>query len=350
MFILGILIVFSIVIFVHEFGHFWSAKKLGIGVEKFSFGFGPAIFSWKRGGTEYTICPILFGGYVKLAGEDGTSKNEPNEYSSKPPGHRALVLFSGAFNNLVVGYFFIILALIFGIVTYNGTKIGGLLKGYPAEKAGLKSGDKILSINGKKTNQWLDILLFVTKESNKYPGKPLRIQIEKKDIIKTFYIKPILYKKGKSILKGDKKYIIGILPQEKLVKYSFFKAIPKAFYYYGDMLQKIIISLQLLFTGQVGLNELSGPVGIAKLSGEAIKLGFATFCYFLAFININLGIFNLLPYPVLDGGHIVGVFGEKIFRKKPNKKFLEITNMVAAMSIILFALYITYYDILRIIK
>ncbi|MCL5674237.1 MAG: RIP metalloprotease RseP [Candidatus Omnitrophica bacterium] len=348
--ILGILIVFSIVIFVHEFGHFWTAKKLGINVERFSFGFGPAIFSWKRGETEYAICPILFGGYVKLAGEEGVSKGTPDEYSSKPPGYRALVLFSGAFNNLVVGYLFIIPALIFGIVTYNGTKIGGLIKGYPAEKAGLKSGDRIISIDGKKTTQWLDILLFVTKESNKYPGKPLDIQVKRNNGIKTFYIKPYFYKTGKSILRGEKRYIIGILPQEKTVKYNFFKAIPKAFYYYVDMLKKIVISLQLLITGQVGINELSGPVGIAKLSGEAISLGFATFCYFLAFININLGVFNLLPYPVLDGGHIAGVLGEKILRRKPNKKFLEIINTVAAISIIMFALYITYFDILRIIK
>jgi regulator of sigma E protease len=348
--ILGILIVFSIVIFVHEFGHFWTAKKLGISVERFSFGFGPKIFSWKRGETEYTICPILFGGYVKLAGEEGISKGTPDEYSSKPPGYRALVLFSGAFNNLVIGYLFIIPALILGIVTYNGTTIGGVVKNYPAQKAGLKAGDKIISIDGKNTNQWLEILLNVTKYSNKYLGKPLDIKVQRDNLIKTFYITPLLYKKGKSILRGEKRYIIGIYPQEKVVKYNFFQAIPKAFYYYGDMLSKIFISLQLLITGQVGINELSGPVGIAKLSGEAISLGFATFCYFLAFININLGIFNLLPYPVLDGGHIAGVLGEKILRRKPHKKILEIVNTGAAILIILFVLYITYFDILRIIK
>ena len=351
--ILGILIVFSVVILIHEFGHFWVAKKLGIKVEKFSFGFGPKIFSWKRGETEYLICPIIFGGYVKLAGEEGEGKGLPEEYSSKSPGHRALVLVSGGLHNLVAGYFFIILALMLGILLpYDGTKIGDIVKGYPAAISGLQPGDEILSVDGKKTHQWLEVwyLMLTTDKSQKSSERTLNIQIKRDSEIKTFYIKPSLEETGESIFKGKKRYIIGILPKEKFVKYGFFKAVPEGLRFYRDMIGGIEISLKLLITGQIGVQEFSGPVGIAQISGKVIKLGFASFCYFIAFININLGIVNLLPYFVLDGGHIVGVLGERVFRRKPHKKLIEIGNIFGAVSIICFALFVTYHDILRIVE
>jgi len=349
MFILGILIVFGVVILIHEFGHFWVARKLGVRVEKFSFGFGPTIFSRKKNDTEYIFALIPFGGYVKMAGEDMIESKSPDEYAALSPGKRALIVASGAIHNIVIAYVFLVPALMLGISRYDGTVIGDIQKGFPAEVSGIKAGDRVISVNGIKCEEWFDVVKNITEEANISSGKPIIMEVQRDSQILKIEVLPKLMEKDKSMFKGKKRYVVGIVPKEVLVRYDFFNAIVEAGKEYVRMFKVIIVSFNLLFTGQVSFQELSGPVGISKMTIDIIKAGIASFLYFIAFINVNLGIVNLFPFFVLDGGHLVGLLGERIIRRKPSKKLLEIGQLTGIAFLLILVVLVTYNDIIRII-
>ena len=349
MFVIGILVVFGVVILIHEYGHFWVAKKLGVKVEKFSLGFGPKIFSWKKNETEYLISLIPFGGYVKMAGEDAVESKSPDEYAALPPGKRALIVASGAIHNILIAYVFLIPVLMLGISRYDGTIIGGLQKGFPAEIAGLKVGDRVISVNDIACKEWFDVVKNVTEQANLAPEKPIIMEIQRDSKILDVSVVAKLMEKDRSMFKGKKRYVIGIMPKEMIVSYNFFQSIGEAGKEYVRMFRVILISFKLLFTGQVSFQELSGPVGISRMTIDIIKAGIASFLYFIAFININLGLVNLFPFFVLDGGHLVGLLGEKLMRRKPSKKLLEIGQNAGFAFLVVMIVLVTYNDILRIL-
>ncbi|MCM8821963.1 MAG: RIP metalloprotease RseP [Candidatus Omnitrophica bacterium] len=349
MFIISIFIVFGVVILIHEYGHFWVAKKLGVRVEKFSFGFGPKLISWKKNGTEYLISLVPFGGYVKMAGEDTVESKSPDEYIALAPGKRALIVASGAIHNILIAYVFLIPALMLGISRYDGTVIGGLQKGFPAEVAGLKAGDRVVSVNGIFCKEWFDVVKNITEQANVSPDRPIIIEVQRD--LETLKIPVVarLMEKDRSMFKGKKRYIIGIMPKEVIVRYGFWNALIEAGKEYIRMFNVILISFKLLFTGQVSFQELSGPVGISRMTIEIVKAGIASFLYFIAFININLGLVNLFPFFILDGGHLVGLLGEKILGRKPGKKVLEIGQLAGIAFLIILVVLVTYNDIIRIL-
>ncbi|MCX7705204.1 MAG: M50 family metallopeptidase [bacterium] len=349
MFILGILIVFGVVILIHEYGHFWVAKKLGVKVEKFSFGFGPKLLSWRRKDTEYLISLIPFGGYVKMAGEDMTEVKSPDEYAALPPGKRALIVASGALHNILIAYFFLVPVLMLGIPRYDGTVIGSVQKGFPAEKAGLKAGDRVLTVNGIFCKEWFDVVKNITEQANIAPQQPIIIELQRDSEVLKVAVVPRLMEKEKSMFKNKKRYIIGIGPKEIIVSYRFPQVFVEAGKEYVRLFRVIAISFKLLFTKQVSFQELSGPVGISRMTIEIIKAGIASFLYFIAFININLGLVNLFPFFVLDGGHLVGLLGERILRRKPSKKLLEVGQLAGITILMILIVLVTYNDIVRIL-
>lgn len=349
MFLLGILIVFGVVILIHEYGHFWVAKKLGVRVEKFSFGFGPKLFSWKRKDTEYLISLIPFGGYVKMAGEDMLEAKSPDEYIALAPGKRALIVASGAIHNILIAYFFLIPALMLGISRYQGTVIGGVQNGFPAQKAGLMAGDRVLTVNGIFCKEWYDVVKNITEQANIAPQQPITVEIERESRMLKVSVVPKLMEKEKSMFKGKKRYVIGIMPKEIIVSYKFPQVIVEAGKEYARLFRVILISFKLLFTKQVSFQELSGPVGISRMTIEIIKAGIASFLYFIAFINVNLGLVNLFPFFVLDGGHLVGLLGERILKRKPSKKLLEIGQIAGVTILLILVVLVTYNDIIRIL-
>ena len=349
MFVLGILIVFGVVILIHEFGHFWVARRLGVRVEKFSFGFGPKLFSWKRGNTEYIIALIPFGGYVKMAGEDMIESKSPDEYAALPPGKRSLIVAAGSLHNILIAYVFLVPALMLGISTYDGTAIGSLQKGFPAEMAGLKEGDRIISVNGNQCKEWFDVIKNITDEAYRFPNSSIILKIQRNNEILDIHIVPKLMEKDKPVFKGKKRYVIGIAPKEMLVRYNFGQSILEAGKEYIRMFKVIFVSFKLLFTGEVSFQDLAGPVGISKLTIEIIKAGIASFLYFIAFINLNLGLINLVPFFVLDGGHLVGLLGEGILKCKPNKKLIEMGQLAGVVFLLILTILVTYNDIVRII-
>jgi regulator of sigma E protease len=348
---LSLIILFSVLITIHEFGHFIVAKRNGVKVEKFSVGFGPKIFEWERGDTIYTISLVPFGGFVKLAGEEiDKEKFEEWEYMGKSPGIRMKILFAGSLNNLILGFILLIPVFMVGTTTYDGTKIGEFVKDYPAEKSGLKIGDEILEVNGEKCKNWIDVTMKIKEFTKKYKNRPVVLKVKRGNEILIYSIKPAPYEYEEENGKKETEYIIGILPKEKLEKYPFHLAVIKSFKEFYNISYTTLIGFKLLFQRKLSIKHFMGPVGISEIAVNAWKVGLITYLQFMAILSINLGIINLIPYPLLDGGHIFGLLIEKIRKKKPNPKTLQIIQNIGAISLILFAIFITYQDIGRIFE
>ena len=291
--IIASVLVFGLLIGIHEFGHLISAKLIGIKVYEFAIGMGVKLFSFEKGGTKYSLRLFPIGGFCNM-NEDVESESE-DAFGNKKPWQRILVLASGAIMNLILG--FVILCILMGspkeIVT-NG--VGEVLDYAPAYTQGLKSGDKIIKVNNTRTNLIDDIML----EMNYSDGSDIDVTVRRNGEKIKLKITP--YKDE------DGRYIIGYKPEIKLN--SFGQTISNAFYYSIYISKAVLISLRDMIMGRIAMNQVSGPVGIVKEIGNAASLGFNRLLELIALITINLGLFNLLPFPALDGGRIVFVLYE----------------------------------------
>ncbi|HOJ39028.1 MAG TPA: RIP metalloprotease RseP [bacterium] len=372
--VLGVLVLFSVVIVVHEFGHFWVAKKSGVRVERFSVGFGPKLVTWRgrvrqklplypypfgpetervvEDETEYQICLFPFGGFIKMAGEEYQPEGpfQPDEYMAKPPGSRARIVAAGALHNLFFGLLVLIPVFMMGVPGYDGTRIGSFVKGLPAETSGLQIGDEVLSVNGKQCREWFDVIQNIRQATRENPGQPVHLVVRRHQQNLSF---SIMARPATTVTPDGKEttaYLIGISPREKLERYPLFPAVIRAGREFGKMTYGVFLAFKLLFTRQVSAKLLSGPVGIAQWGAEIVHAGLARFLYFVAFISVNLGFINLFPFPILDGGHLVGLLLERLRRKRPSKKFLEVVQYAGAVALIFLALFVTYNDLLRLLE
>lgn len=352
--IFSVLILFSIIILVHEAGHFLAAKRVGIRVEKFSLGFGPRLFSRKKGDTVYQVCLLPFGGFVKMAGEEiegeEKEKDEEWEYMGKSPGHRSQVVAAGSVNNLILGLVLLIPVFMIGVPGYEGTKIGSFVEGLPAAESGLMVGDEILEVNGTACKEWFDVLMSIRGAIEREAKQPVNLTVKRNGDVLTFNVLPAFFSDAEAPNAGKPVYILGISPMEKTEKYSFPGAVVKAGKEFRKMLYGIYVALKMLITRQVSAKQLSGPIGIAHWGAEIVHYGLGRFLYFMAFISVNLGVINLMPFPILDGGHLFGLAVERVSRRRPSRRTLEWTGYVGFILIIGLALYVTYNDILRIIE
>ncbi len=352
--IVSVVILFSIIILVHEAGHFLAAKRVGIRVEKFSLGFGPKLFSRKKGDTVYQVCLLPFGGFVKMSGDEyegeEREKFEEWEYMGKSPGHRGQVVAAGSINNLILGLLLLVPVFMIGVPGYDGTKIGSFVKGLPAAESGLKIGDRILEVNGVQCKEWFDVLMNIKSAIERDKSQPVNLKVERGGQVLAFSVMAGFFPDTEAKNGGKPAYILGLSPMEKTEKFSFPGAVVKAGKEFRKMIYGIYVALKMLVTRQVSAKQLSGPIGIAQWGGEIVHYGFGRFLYFMAFISVNLGIINLLPFPILDGGHIFGLAVERISRKRPSRRTLEWTGYVGFVLIIGLALYVTYNDVLRIVE
>ncbi|HOL21841.1 MAG TPA: RIP metalloprotease RseP [bacterium] len=351
--IISILVLFSVIILVHETGHFLTARRVGIRVEKFSLGFGPRIFSVKRGDTVYQLSLLPFGGFVKLAGEEEVGEKEVYEeweYMGKSPGHRSQVIVAGSLGNLILAFLLLIPVFMIGVPGYDGTKIGSFVEGLPAETSGLKVGDEVLEVNGITCKEWFDVLINIRKATDSSHTTPVELTVKRGTEIIKVKVMPALYRGGGGLSNSKPMYILGISPMEKIEKYGPGKAVIRASKEFSRMIQSIFIAIKMLITKQASPKQLSGPVGIAKWGAEIARSGISRFLYYIAFISINLGVINLVPFPVLDGGHLFGLLCEKVIGRRPSKKVLEWSGYIGFILIIGLALYVTYNDILRVLE
>ena len=341
LFILGLLIV------VHEAGHFLAAKKVGVRVEKFSLGFGKHLLIRKHGDTEYCLSAVPLGGYVKLAGDNLEEfKGKSDEYFSKTPGNRAKIIVSGPLVNYVMGFLCFWLIFFAGYPTLTA-KVGGLLDGLGAKEAGMQVGDTITAIDGKLVSSWetlqdaiqdkkssASIMISVTRGN-----KPLKINVK----IEEKELDDILGAKQKVSL-------IGITPAEDIITVrhglaeSFLLGVQKTW----GLTLLTYRALGRMATGKMSIKDsVTGPLGIFFITKQAAGHGLIAILHLIAVLNISLAIFNLLPFPVLDGGHIVLLALEKIRGKGISVKAETVITNIGLSVIIMMALLVTYNDVLK---
>ncbi|MCD6080909.1 MAG: RIP metalloprotease RseP [Candidatus Omnitrophica bacterium] len=346
-----VIIAFGVLIFIHELAHFLTAKKLGVKVDVFSLGFGPKLISFKKKDTEYRISLVPLGGYVKMAGEDlkEERKGTPDEFLSQPPVNRAKIVFAGPLGNYIFGFLLFCALFTLGLPS-TGTKVGKLLNGYPAQEAGIKSGDRIVEVNGEKIRDWEEL----TRAIHPHPDEVIKVKVKRDSQILEFNIKT----RGRELvdLLGRKKKVglIGIVPDASdvvLLRYSLPQAVIKAAEKVYFITKTTILAIFNLFTRKLSLREsVSGPIGIFYITREALSLGFSYFLTLLAVISISLAIFNLLPIPVLDGGHLFFIMLEVIRKKPLSPRLQENLTQIGMIFLLLLVLLVSFYDFLRFFK
>ncbi len=341
------LIVLSVLVLVHEFGHFIAAKQIGIRVEKFSFGFGPKLFSVKRGDTEYLISAIPLGGYIKMAGDEpGESLTGKSfEFLSRSIWERFLVIFAGPLLNYVLAFLIFSVIFMFGSPTLT-TEVGSLLKDYPAEMSGLSLGDKVIKVDGKDVKYWEDM----TEIIRKHLEGPIKLTIEKNGRISDVEIQPVIREVKDIFGKHTKIALLGIAPSQKIenVRYGFSESFSKGFRKVIDLTAITYKALWSIATGRLSVKEsMTGPIGIFIITGKAAQMGLIYLFHLMAGLSASLAIFNLLPLPVLDGGHILFLFVEKLRGKPLSVKVQENIANIGVGLLILLTVFIFYSDIVK---
>jgi len=342
--IIAFIFVFSILIFFHELGHFIAAKASGVMVYKFAFGFGPRILGFRKNQTEYLICLIPLGGYVKMAGEmeqEDVKKtsgevSEKQRFDKKTLGIRALIVALGPFMNIATAV--VIFSLIFFIngIPVVTNSILTVIENGPAEQTGILSGDKIIAINSIKMEDPNRIANIINKSS----GEELQITLDRGGDNIDVFVTPEYddnYKKG----------LIGITFEISVEKINIFSAFSKGLIATGNIIRLIFSNTIEMITGKVPL-EIAGPLGIAQMTGEAAKLGFLNLLYFTAILSVFIGLFNLLPIPILDGGHLLILVIEKIRGKPLEPEKTNFMYLIGISLMIIIFIIATYKDILRV--
>ena len=350
--IVATVIVLGILIFVHELGHFLAAKALGVRVERFSLGFPPKMAGFRAGETEYVISWIPLGGYVKMFGEnpDEADSVPPEEthrsFSHQPSWARFLIVFGGpAFNFMFAFLVFWIMFAAEG-VPHLGAYIGEVNADMPAAAAGLQPGDKIVSIDGRPVTYWDDVLALV-KDSR---GREVDITVDRDGRAVIARLMPRL-KISKNLFGEDIQVpMIGIVARGDMVIEEINPAVAV---YYGalrtwELTKLTILSVVKMIQGRISPKTLGGPIFIAQLAGQQAREGIVNLIFLSALLSINLGILNLLPIPVLDGGHLFFFCLEMLFRRPISLAIRERAQQAGVLVLILFMVFVFYNDLTRI--
>jgi len=349
--IISTIIVLGILVFVHELGHFLLAKKLGVGVLTFSLGFGPKIFWKKIGETQYQIAAVPLGGFVKLIGENPEEEVKEElrgrSFSNQPVWKRALIIGAGPFFNFFLAIVLFSTINLFGI-PYSPPKVGEVNPGLPAEAAGLKKGDLILSIDGQDLKKWDDLSRIIRASQ----GKELTLRVKRNDEALEIRVAP----KPSSVknLFGEEvpTFVIGITHSGEVLieKVNPLVALGNGFIQTYQGIKLTLVGIVKLIQGVIPGKTIGGPILIAQMAGEQARRGILSLAIFMAILSINLGVINLFPIPILDGGHFLFLGLEAILRRPISIRKMEIAQQIGLMLIILLMLFAFYNDLIRIIS
>ena len=352
------LVVLGVLIFFHELGHFLVARWAGVGVLKFSLGFGPKLFSWKGKETEYMICVVPLGGYVKMLGEEGgeevAEEDKARSFEKQTLSRRTAIVAAGPIANFLLAYVIFASILAVGLPVFVPgfemlmPSVDSVVEGSPAERGGLKPGDKIVAING----EWVDTWTAMTEVVIKNPENELTIEIERGEERVSVTVIPRSVEAespdGKPMIIGQ----IGITKNQAgvaLESSSPVYAIVDGAYATWKWAELMVVGIAKMVQGELSTKNIGGPIYIAKTSGEVAAQGFLSLIVFIALISINLGIVNLLPVPVLDGGHLLFFAIEGIRGRPVEERGREIAFQVGLFLILSLMTFAIYNDIMRLL-
>lgn len=333
-------IIFSVIIFVHELGHFIAAKAFGVNVLEFAIGMGPAIFKKQGKNTLYSIRAIPMGGFCKMEGEDEDTQTE-GCFSSKKPIPKIVVLAAGAGMNVLLG-FIIVTSVVFASAFQTGMMPSTVVESVNPEASAaefLQKGDRIVNINDAAIHIQKDISFELSNtNSDECTIEYIRNGERMKD---TFTPMQLEYEDG------TKAYVVGFniapgrLSVGSVLREGFFQTI--------WMVKLVFVSLGMLFGGQASVSDMSGPVGVVYTMNEVAQSGWLNFLFFASFLTVNIGIMNLLPIPALDGGRIIFALFELIFRKPVPPEKEGLVHIIGFALLIALMLFVTWNDIARLV-
>ncbi len=347
--ILATLVVIGVLIFVHELGHFLVAKYYGVGVEIFSLGFPPKLLHKKVGETDYRISIIPLGGYVKLVGENPSDEVPPESmaksFSHRPLGQRFAIVAAGPLFNLLFAIIALSLVFTFAGMPYFNTEIGGVQPQSPAEEAGLQKGDLIESINEQPVQRWEELSKIIRASGD----KPLVIKFRRDAQEMQLTVKPRAMETSNIFGEKVSAMLIGVSAPEK---YEIEKIDPLSAWWHGitysyRILEVTVLSIAKLISQKVPLNTLGGPIMIAQVAGKQAEQGVSHLVHFMAVLSINLALLNILPIPMLDGGHLLFFIVEAVRGKPIAMKHREIAQAIGLTLILMLMFFVFYQDILR---
>ncbi len=342
--VLSAILVFGFLIFIHEFGHFITARIFKVTVNEFSIGMGPKLvwYDSKRSGTRYSLAMLPIGGFVAMAGEDGES-DDPNSFDKKPAWQRFIITVAGASVNIIFG--FLAMILLSAITDFGGTVVGEFVpteqSGYEisSESSGLLVHDEIVAIDGKRVKIADELSYEIMRRG--YEPVDVTIIRDGEEITLKDVVFPTHTESGQTFGMMDFKVFRSDKNIGTVLSYSWSKAVL--------MIRMVYESIIDLISGRYSLGAISGPVGISSAIGTAAKAGFSSLLYITVLISINLGIMNLLPIPALDGGRMLTILVEMVTRKRIPPKIEGIINGVGLAVLLLLSFVIMIKDVIQLI-
>lgn len=344
-------VVLGILVFAHELGHFLLAKLMGVGVETFSLGFGPRVLGFRYGTTDYRISAIPLGGFVKMTGEDPTDEiseaDKARSFAHKPVWRRFLVVLAGPVFNILLAFI-----ILFGIIKFTGVHqllpiAGGFPQDSPVAAAGMQTGDRITAINGIPVSTWEEM----TEEIRTKGANNLEITIDREGETINFTVTPTQMQAKTVFGEEVTHYAIGIQsgPHFEHIKLGFGQTFVRAAKETAGLCKLMVQIIVKLFEGVVPLNTLGGPILVAQMAEEQAKSGALEFLFFLALFSVNLGVLNLLPIPVMDGGHLLMYVIEAVKGKPVGESAQGILNRIGIAILVALMALVFYNDITRIL-
>jgi len=349
--LLAFVVALGVLVVIHELGHLLAAKRLGVKVERFSVGFGPVVGSRLFGETEYALSAIPLGGYVKMLGEDDDTV-DPAEvgrsFSAQSIGCRTAIVAAGPIMNLAFALMaYVLLAAVYGVqVPSSEPVIGTLSEDMPAARAGLQPGDRIMAIDGEAVESWEALAVGVRSSE----GRTLRLSIERDGGDLQIDVTPQQEAMQSSFGERGEAYFIGVTPPYDHRHLGFIEAIETGATQTAATSWLVAKGFMLMFVGRVPLRELGGPIAIAQVAGQQARAGLDAFVTMLAFLSVNLGVLNLLPIPVLDGGQLA-LFGvEAVLRKRLRPRVREVAQQVGLLVLVSLMVLVLFNDVSRLIR
>lgn len=339
------IIIFSVIVIVHEGGHCVIGKMSGIGVKEFSIGLGPTIVGFRRGETLYSIKLLPFGGVTIFEGDEPDDEDSPRSFRRASAGARFATILAGPFMNFVLA--FLLSLIVIGSIGYDLPVLHSVIEGYPAEEAGLAGGDRIVSINGRKTDIYRDITMWTMFNE----GVQAEVVYERDGTLCTALITP-------RYSEEDGRYLFGFRGPMEYTKGNPLQVIRYSAVEVRYWVEITIKSLIMLFRGRFTVNDLSGPVGMAEVVGDVYESSKPSGAFYvwinmlslIVLLSADIGVMNLLPFPALDGGRLIFVIYEAVSGRKPSEKVEGVINLIGMSFLMVLMVYVMFHDISRLMQ